>query len=181
MYKYYSKHGWNTFVRILSLVLIRGNRKQEWLHLCGLEIGEGSELSCGISAFPEPYMVTIGKKVYVAADVVFMTHDGALSWMSRALGYTDKRTDKIGSIVVKDNCFIGAKTIIMQNVTITIVLLGWGQLLLKIYQIIQLLMVYQQRLFVLRSNIWKNTRSAKTIPADGHMIRKEHTMKRSIV
>ena len=118
LYKYYSKHGWNTIVRILSLVLIRGNRKQEWLHLCGLEIGEGSELSCGISAFPEPYMVTIGKKVYVATDVVFMTHDGALSWMSRALGYTDKRTDKIGRIVVKDNCFIGAKTIIMQNVTI---------------------------------------------------------------
>ena len=47
-----------------------------------------------------------------------MTHDGAFSWMSRALGYTDKRTDKIGRIVVKDNCFIGAKTIIMQNVTI---------------------------------------------------------------
>ncbi len=161
LYKYYSKHGWNIFVQILSLVLIRGNRKQEWLHLCGLEVGEGSELSCGISAFPEPYMVTIGKKVYVAANVVFMTHDGALSWMSRALGYTDKRTDKINRIVVKDNCFIG--------------------LLLKIYQIIRLLLVYQQRLFVLRSNIWKNTRSAKTIPADGHMIRKEHTMKRSIV
>lgn len=63
-------------------------------------------------------MVTIGKKVYVAADVVFMTHDGALSWMSRALGYTDKRTDKINRIVVKDNCFIGAKAIILQNVTI---------------------------------------------------------------
>lgn len=47
-----------------------------------------------------------------------MTHDGALSWMGRAMGYTDKRTDKMGRIVVKDNCFIGAKAIIMQNVTI---------------------------------------------------------------
>lgn len=126
-------------------------------------------------------MVTIGKKVYVAADVVFMTHDGALSWMSRALGYTDKRTDKINRIVVKDNCFIGAKAIIMQNVTIgNNCIVGMGAIVTKDIPD-NPVVAGQQRLFVLRSNIWKNTRSAKTIPADGHMIRKEHTMKRSIV
>lgn len=77
-------------------------------------------------------MVTIGKKVYVATDVVFMTHDGSLSWMSRALGYTDKRKDKIDRIVVKDNCFIGAKTIIMQNVTIGInCIVGRGAIVTK--------------------------------------------------
>ncbi|MEI3078619.1 MAG: hypothetical protein V8T00_04765 [Oscillospiraceae bacterium] len=74
-----------------------------------MEIGEGSEINCGINTFPEPYMVSIGKKVYIPGNAVFMTHDGALSWMSRAMGYTDKRTDKMGTITVKDNCFIGAK------------------------------------------------------------------------
>ena len=86
--------------------------------MCGMEIGEGSEITCSIDGFPEPYMVSIGKKVYIAAGAIFMTHDGALSWMSRAMGYTDKRTEKMGRIIVKDNCFIGAESIIMQNVTI---------------------------------------------------------------
>ena len=117
-YSYYAKHENNLVTFLLSRLLIRGNRKQEWLRLCGMKIGEGSSLNCGVNAFPEPYMVSIGKKVYVAPDAVFMTHDGALSWMSRAMGYTDKRTDNIGQIVVRDNCFIGAKAIIMQNVTI---------------------------------------------------------------
>lgn len=132
LYKYYSKHGWNTLVRIFSVFLIRGNRRYEWLQLCGLKIGEGSHLSCALDAFPEPYMVSLGKKVYVATGVVFMTHDGALSWMSRALGYTDKRTDKMAKIIVKDNCFIGAKAIVMQNVTIgNNCIIGMGAIVTK--------------------------------------------------
>ena len=95
-----------------------GDSKHKWLQLCGAKIGKGTKITCGLNAFPEPYMVELGKKVYVADAVSFMTHDGALSWMSRALGYTDKRTDKIGKIVVGDNCFIGARAVIMQNVTI---------------------------------------------------------------
>ncbi len=63
-------------------------------------------------------MVSIGKDVYIASEVIFMTHDGSYSWLSRKMGYTDKRTDKIGKIVVRDNCFIGSKAIIMHDVTI---------------------------------------------------------------
>ena len=118
LYRSFAKYGWNTINHLLSKVLIRGQKSQDWLRLCGAKIGEGSYLACGIDAFQEPYMISIGNKVYVAGGVVFMTHDGALSWVSRAMGHTDKRTDKIGYIVVKDNCFIGAKAIIMQNVTI---------------------------------------------------------------
>ena len=119
LYKIYANKGFNLGTSILHKVLTRGvANKIKWLKLCGMDIGEGTSLKCGLEAFPEPYMVKIGKKVYVAPGVSFMTHDGALSWMSRAMGYTDKRTDKIGRIEIMDNCFIGANVMIMQNVTI---------------------------------------------------------------
>lgn len=118
LYKEYSRHGWNAITRLFAKLLIRGDKYIDWLQICGVKIGKGSKIRCGLSAFPEPYMVSIGERVHVAGGVTFMTHDGALSWMSRAMGLTDERTDKIGPIVVKDNCFIGANALIMQNVTI---------------------------------------------------------------
>lgn len=118
-YKYYEKNSQKTLTKLMVKFFTRGGyRKHKWLKLCGTKIGEGTKITCSLDAFPEPYMVELGNKVYVSDGVSFMTHDGALSWMSRAMGYTDKRTDKIGKIVVKDNCFIGAKAVIMQNVTI---------------------------------------------------------------
>ena len=132
LYKSYSRHGWNVLTYLLSKLCIRGSRRVTWLRLCGMEIGEGSEINCGIDAFPEPYMVSIGKKVYIAGNAVFMTHDGALSWMSRAMGYTDKPTDKMATITVKDNCFIGDSALIMQNVTIgSNCIVGMGSIVTK--------------------------------------------------
>ena len=61
-----------------------------------------------------------------------MTHDGSLSWMRRALGHTEKRPDRMGKIVVKDNCFIGARAIIMQNVTVgNNCIIGMGAIVTK--------------------------------------------------
>jgi len=118
-YKYYEKNSQKSLSRLFVKFFVRGDSKKlKWLKLCGTKIGEGTKITCSLDAFPEPYMVELGQKVYISEGVSFMTHDGALSWMSRALGHTDKRTDKIGKIIVKDNCFIGARAIIMQNVTI---------------------------------------------------------------
>ena len=69
-------------------------------------------------SFPEPYMVKLGKNVYIAASCMFLTHDGAYSWISRKMGITNKRTDKLGAIVIGDNCFIGEGATIMPNVTV---------------------------------------------------------------
>ena len=131
-YKFYEKNSQKEITKILLKILVKGSRKQKWLQFCGTKIGDGTKVTCNLDAFPEPYMVELGQKVYVSEGVSFMTHDGALSWMSRALGYTDKRTDKIGKIVVKDNCFIGARAIIMQNVTIgSNCIIGMGAIVTK--------------------------------------------------
>lgn len=66
-YNYKLKHGSNAITKIAAKLLISNEgKRQEWLRLCGMKIGEGSYLSCGLEAFSEPYMVSLGKKVYVA-------------------------------------------------------------------------------------------------------------------
>ena len=116
---FYERYGTNLIISIYLKCFMRSEKKRrKWLKLCGAELGFGTVVNSRIDNFPEPYMVSIGKNVYIASEVIFMTHDGSYSWMSRKMGYTDKRTDKIGKIVVGDNCFIGSKAIIMHDVTI---------------------------------------------------------------
>ena len=133
LYKYYAKHKTGPFFALVIKLFCHGpDGKAEWLKLCGLSVGEGTIIRAELSSFPEPYMVSLGKKVYVASGVSFMTHDGSLSWMRRALGHTEKRPDRMGKIVVKDNCFIGARAIIMQNVTVgNNCIIGMGAIVTK--------------------------------------------------
>ncbi len=116
---YYEKHGLNFLINIYLKLFVRtSDRKIKWLRLCGANIGNGTAIRCSLSAFPEPFMINLGENVYIADGVQFFTHDGSLSWLTRKMGLTDKRTEKIGLITVGDNCFIGARAMIMQDVNI---------------------------------------------------------------
>ena len=115
----FMKHGNTVPVRIYSKLFVRNSAQRiSWLKLCGASMGEGCTVNSDTGNFMEPYMVRFGKKVYVAANCHFITHDGAFSWMSRAMGVRKERTDKLGEIVVGDNCFIDFGSMIMPNVTI---------------------------------------------------------------
>ena len=117
--KYYEKKGENIIVYLYKKIFLRSNKKKiEWLKLCGMKIGKGTIIGCGMDMFPEPFMIELGENVYLAANVQFLTHDGSLSWLSRKMGLTDKRTEKIGKIIIGDNCFIGARAMLMHDVTI---------------------------------------------------------------
>lgn len=117
--KFYEKHGMNIFILIYQKLFLRNSSKKiEWLKLCGAKIGEGTHLNCSISAFPEPFMMRIGNNNYISDNVQFLTHDGSLSWLTRKMGLTDKRTEKIGIITIKNNCFIGSRAMVMHDVTI---------------------------------------------------------------
>lgn len=62
----------------------------------------------------EPFLVKIGSHCTIVADVAFVTHDGG-TWIFR-----DEIPDLniFGKIEIKDNCFIGGRSIILPNVTI---------------------------------------------------------------
>lgn len=117
--KWFEKHGYDFVTRLFALVFLRrSDIKIKWLRKCGAHIGDGCIIRSTIMSFPEPFMVNIGNNVYVAARCHFLTHDGAYSWITRKMGVTEKRTDKLGMIVVGDNCFIGEGATITPNTTI---------------------------------------------------------------
>lgn len=79
----------------------------------GAKIGENCSIQIDRLA-SEPYLVEIGDNVAIAPGARFLTHDGA-SFIFRdqfpALRY-------FGKIVIEDNCFIGARSIILPGVRV---------------------------------------------------------------
>jgi acetyltransferase-like isoleucine patch superfamily enzyme len=75
---------------------------------------------CRLIGFPdfgsEPYLVTIGQHVGIAADVMFITHDGGTYVFRHLERY--KKVIKYGRITILDNCIIGARVILLPGVTI---------------------------------------------------------------
>lgn len=66
----------------------------------------------------EPYLISIEDDVAVASDVKFITHDISCFRMAKFLGIDRSKVDKVGGIVLKENCFIGAYTILMPNCSV---------------------------------------------------------------
>lgn len=66
----------------------------------------------------EPYLVSIGDDVVCATDVTFVNHDVSCFNVARYLKLPLNSLDKVGPIVLGDNCFIGAKSILMPNCSV---------------------------------------------------------------
>jgi len=62
----------------------------------------------------EPFLVKIGNHCTITSDVIFLTHDGG-PWVFRE---EFPELNVFGKIEIKDNCFIGVRSIIFPNVTI---------------------------------------------------------------
>lgn len=65
----------------------------------------------------EPWLVTIGSKCLITQNVRFMTHDGSVN-IIRRLGTKYSKIEKFGKILVGENCFIGANSMVMPSVQI---------------------------------------------------------------
>ena len=82
----------------------------------GVHIGEGVQITGKQEWTSEPYLIFIGNRTTVSKDVQFLTHDGS----TRVFRHLDKyrKVLRFGSIHVGENCFLGAKSIIMPGITI---------------------------------------------------------------
>lgn len=78
---------------------------------CGMRIGSGCNI-CSNIVTPESHLIEIGDNVTVGGHVEFVTHDNSISKV------LPNCTDLFGKIVVGNNCFIGARSVIMYGVTI---------------------------------------------------------------
>lgn len=77
----------------------------------GLSVGENVKIESGVSIDPSfPWLVTIGNDVTIAPDCLILCHDGSMK--------TFVGNSRIGRVTIGDKVFIGAKSIILPNVTI---------------------------------------------------------------
>lgn len=79
----------------------------------GARVGENCRILIKVLA-DEPYLVKIGNHVTIAGGVALMTHDGG-GWL-----FSEEFPDLqvFGKIEIQNNCFIGARSMILPNVII---------------------------------------------------------------
>jgi acetyltransferase-like isoleucine patch superfamily enzyme len=79
----------------------------------GMKVGRGCRLIIR-EVGSEPWLIEIGDHVEITAGVRLLTHDGGV-WVFRE---RHPDLDVFGKIVIRDNCFIGADSVILPGVTI---------------------------------------------------------------
>lgn len=98
--------------------LKRDRRKESinaWFKKQGVHFKEGGHGWVNINsniAKNEPHLIYIGDNVTVGGGVEFVTHDNSISKV------LPQYTDLFGRIVIGDNCFIGARSVIMYGITL---------------------------------------------------------------
>ena len=79
----------------------------------GASIGEGTRLLTR-SLGGEPFLVEIGKDTLVAAEVLFLTHDGGV-WVTEEM---QPQVNRFGRIRIGSRCFIGVRAILLPGIEI---------------------------------------------------------------
>lgn len=98
-------------VKILFYKYFRSNI--EYARIIGVTIGKDCRIYTKLFG-SEPWLVSIGSKVTVSRNVLFITHDGA-SWLAND---HKGRRFKYNKIYIGNNVMIGAHSIIMPGVRI---------------------------------------------------------------
>ena len=104
---------------------IRGEYTTEKLVKMGLKIGENFKRLNGVILDPSHcWLISIGDNVTMAPRVHILAHDASTKTF---LNYT-----KIGRVIIGDNVFIGAESIILPNIKIgNNVVIGAGSVITK--------------------------------------------------
>jgi len=66
----------------------------------------------------EPYLISIHDNVIVAGNVKFINHDYSVANIARYLEKPIGYVDKVGSIELFDNCFIGTEAMLLPNTSV---------------------------------------------------------------
>lgn len=77
----------------------------------GITVGERCRIFTSITS-NEPWLITIGDRVTISANVHFVTHDNGI------IKVLDGKTDVVGPITIGDRCFIGMNSTILLGVTL---------------------------------------------------------------
>ena len=102
-----------TLINRIYFRFLSPGKKAIYLKKICYHVGENVNLYTD-SIGTEPYLISIGDNVNVASGVKFITHDvsvfNILRYLKKEPGYV---FDKVAPIILKDNCMIGAYSILM--------------------------------------------------------------------
>lgn len=84
----------------------------------GMRIGKNVRFLGNHNFGSEPYLIEIGDNVTVSTNVLFINHDGGTAVFKRCYSPEYDSVIKYGRIIIHDNCFIGASTILMPGIEI---------------------------------------------------------------
>jgi acetyltransferase-like isoleucine patch superfamily enzyme len=99
-------------------VLCRGN-KVAYLRRLGVRIGTGTTIVARVRGFgTEPWLIEIGDRAVIAADVVFVNHDGSSRVFRDRIEGGSPFGNRFGTIRVLEGSFVGLRAILMPGVTI---------------------------------------------------------------
>lgn len=89
------------------------SRKEQLLRKILAHVGKNCRIYSD-SFGAEPWLLWLGNDIIVASGVVFIEHDASYYTAYRALGeIANPETEKMGAIIIEDNCFIGANAIVL--------------------------------------------------------------------
>lgn len=103
------------FAKVISKVRRDKNKEyiNKWFRKKGVNFtGTGHVWINSNIAINEPHLISIGENTTVAGNVEFVTHDNSISKV------IPNATDLYGEIRIGNNCFIGARSVLMYGVTI---------------------------------------------------------------
>lgn len=91
----------------------------EYLRRQGVRIGQACSIYTESHNFgTEPWLIEIGNHVTVGQGVMFITHDGTSRLFRDRLPGMNPFGNRFGTVVIRDNCFIGNNAILLPGVEI---------------------------------------------------------------
>lgn len=91
----------------------------KYLRFLGVRIGQRCSIYTAYQNFgTEPWLIEIGNDVTLGQGVLLITHDGTSRLFRDRLPGMSPFGNRFGTIVIRDNCFIGNNAIILPGVEI---------------------------------------------------------------
>lgn len=91
----------------------------KYLRLLGVKIGQGCSIYTPSQYFgSEPWLIELGDNVTLGYGVMFITHDGTSRLFRDRLKGSSIFGNRFGTIVIRDNCFIGNNAILLPGIEI---------------------------------------------------------------
>lgn len=90
---------------------------KKYARMLGAKVADSVRFTGRPDFSTEPWLVSIGERCIITQNIRFMTHDGAVN-VVRGMGGKYADLMKFGKIIVEDDVFIGANSMIMPSVRI---------------------------------------------------------------